>query len=112
MPISEATRHQLHQRLSELIGPEEAATLMEHLPPVGWADVATKQDLEHLRVATKQDLEQVQVAMRGDLENVRVSMQRDVQERLNSSLRWTVGTIFSSYALLAAVGGALAVLLT
>jgi len=25
-----------------------ATTLMEGMPPVGWADVATKRDLEHL----------------------------------------------------------------
>lgn len=27
----------------------EAATLMSHVPPVGWADVATKHDLAQLR---------------------------------------------------------------
>jgi hypothetical protein len=46
--ITEETRHHLYQRLEEALGPEEATTLMEHLPPVGWADVATKHDLDHL----------------------------------------------------------------
>ncbi len=48
MTISEETRHRLYRRLEEVLGPEEAATLMEHLPPVGWADVATKRDLDAL----------------------------------------------------------------
>jgi hypothetical protein len=48
MSISEQSRHQLYQRLEEILGPGPAATLMEHLPPVGWADVATKRDLDVL----------------------------------------------------------------
>jgi len=47
--ITEANRHRLHQALIEAVGEEEAANLMEHLPPIGWADVATKADLDHLQ---------------------------------------------------------------
>jgi len=56
MATDERTRHLLHQRLEEVLGPEEAATLMEQLPPVGWADVATKRDLENLRLDIRAEL--------------------------------------------------------
>jgi len=46
MAISEESRHHLYQRLENVLGPEEATVLMQHLPPVGWADVATKRDLD------------------------------------------------------------------
>jgi len=46
MIISEHSRHELYTRLQEALGDEAATTLMEHLPPVGWADVATKRDLD------------------------------------------------------------------
>ena len=45
MPITEESRHRMYQRLEQVLGPDEATALMEYLPPVGWADVATKQDL-------------------------------------------------------------------
>ena len=46
MAVSEESRHRLYQRLEEVLGPKEATVLMEHLPPLGWADVATKRDLD------------------------------------------------------------------
>jgi hypothetical protein len=48
MAIDERTRHRLFLRLEEVLGDEDANTLMEHLPPVGWAAVATKRDLADL----------------------------------------------------------------
>ena len=48
MAIDEHSRLELFSRLEQVLGPEHATVLMEHLPPVGWADVATKRDLDHL----------------------------------------------------------------
>lgn len=79
MAITEGDRHHLHQRLEEVLGEEEAATLMEHLPPVGWADIATKADLEHLRAATKSDFEQLRAATKADFEQLRAVTQADLE---------------------------------
>jgi hypothetical protein len=49
MTIDERQRHQLHEAARRALGDGAAVTLMEMLPPVGWADVATKRDLDHLR---------------------------------------------------------------
>ena len=59
MTISEESRHRLHERLDEVLGREEASTLMEHLPPIGWSDVATRHDLMHLERRVDVRFEQV-----------------------------------------------------
>lgn len=56
MAISEQERHTLHTRLDEILGEEEASTLMAHLPPVGWADVATKTDLTNLERVVRAEI--------------------------------------------------------
>jgi len=45
MSIDEQSRRELHDRLEEALGSAPAETLMASLPPQGWADVATKDDL-------------------------------------------------------------------
>jgi hypothetical protein len=49
MATEEQQRHALHGRLAKLLGNDEAATPMGYLPPGGWADVATRRDLDGLR---------------------------------------------------------------
>jgi hypothetical protein len=48
MALDERARHELFLGLEQVLGPERAETLMELMPPVGWADVATKRDLDAL----------------------------------------------------------------
>src|SRR5437773_12181764 len=59
---------------------------MELLPPVGWGDVATKQDLQRLEVATKQDLQRLEVATKQDLQRLGVATKQDLQ-RLAAATR-------------------------
>lgn len=48
MQIDERTRHEMYLGLEEKLGSAVADALMAHLPPIGWADVATKHDLDEL----------------------------------------------------------------
>jgi hypothetical protein len=48
MVVDDRSRHELYRRLEEVLGLEAATTLIEHLPPAGWAEVATKHDLANL----------------------------------------------------------------
>jgi hypothetical protein len=48
MTITDAERHRLHTRLDQVLGEEDAAVLISHLPPSGWSDVARTRDLDQL----------------------------------------------------------------
>ena len=45
MAVDEQARHRLYNRVVEVLGEEEAGILMAHLPPGGYPNFATKQDL-------------------------------------------------------------------
>ena len=57
MTPSETQRFRLRERLLALLEDEHVTTLMESLPPVGWENLATKDDLEAVeeRLITKFD---------------------------------------------------------
>lgn len=38
----------MHLKLKSVLGDNVANTMMDHLPPTGWADVARKSDIDHL----------------------------------------------------------------
>jgi hypothetical protein len=84
MSISEADRHQLVRLLSEAITPRGAALLMEHLPPVGWAEVATKRDLDALAALTKRDLDAHAALTKKDLDAHAALTKKDLDAHARS----------------------------
>jgi len=48
MAVDEIARQQLRRHLEDVLSEDDATTLMGSLPPVDWADVATKTDLAAL----------------------------------------------------------------
>jgi hypothetical protein len=104
MAIDERARHQLYLRLEERLGSEAATTLMEHLPPTGWAEVATKRDLDQLRAITKADLDHHAELTRHEIERVGDRLHAELHKALAEQTRTVVLT-----AAVANVGAVLAV---
>lgn len=63
MALDEAKRHELYTRLEELLGQQPTSTLMSLLPPVGWADVATKDDLRMLGLEIRAEISDVRTEL-------------------------------------------------
>jgi hypothetical protein len=85
MVVDERSRHALFQQLERTLGEEAAATLMEHLPPVGWADVATRRDLDSLRAEmqaeftlVRRDVDALRTEMQGEFKLVRQEAKADI----------------------------------
>lgn len=51
MAVTERRRHELFKWFEEQMGEERAATMIELMPPTGFAELATKQDLAELEVS-------------------------------------------------------------
>jgi len=48
MAVTERQRHELFKWFEEQMGQERASTMIELMPPAGFAELATKQDLAEL----------------------------------------------------------------
>jgi hypothetical protein len=86
----EHSRLKVVQALSEKLGPDAAAALMECVPPFSWMEVATKSDLANLE------------ARIGDRFEARL------HQEITRSIKWTVGAVFGSIATVAAAATAIA----
>jgi hypothetical protein len=60
MTVTEAQRFAMHSELKKALGDDVADTMMEHLPPTGWADVARKDDVETALGVIRRDIERVE----------------------------------------------------
>ena len=118
MPVTEYERHQVFKWFEEHMGSERAATMMNLVPPVGWADIATKHDLAELEdrltartgvLESRLDAFEARFDARCDGLEYRFDSKLD---RLRSDLQRTFVTwlFLSQAAVIAAVGVLLALL--
>ena len=63
MSVTEGHRLALHEAASQHWGRDVAVTLMEMLPPSGWGDVATRQQLDALESRIDVKLESLEMRM-------------------------------------------------
>ena len=77
MTITEASRLELHQELRNNIGVKAADTLMEHLPPTGWADIVRRSDLDHQTTVTTREFALVRSEMSSEFVAVRNEMKTE-----------------------------------
>jgi len=106
MAVGEADRNELYRQLERIIGKKPTETMMALLPPVGWADVATKDDLRHESVAVRSDLARESESLRKDIEIV-VARMETLESRLNERIMRTA-LLVNIPSIVAAVGLAFA----
>ncbi len=75
MATTQAQRASLFNTLAELMGTEDAETLMEQLPPSGWDNIATKDDLKVLAATFTAALAETRVAFTDALSETNAAMQ-------------------------------------
>ena len=90
MSITERQRAELYRAVEEHVGQGPADTLMALLPPVGWADVATKRDLDQLR-----DEVFMHMASKADLQALRADVERSLREQTRTMLFGLAGLNFT-----------------
>jgi hypothetical protein len=111
MSITEASRFQLRTAIGQILSEEAADTLMELLPPVGWADVATKTDLQHLREELKADILNLRNEFKSDIHALQLSFETTLEKRLHEQTKWFITTMIAMNAVTVAVAVALSKLI-
>lgn len=114
---SERRRHNLYEEAKRVFSEESADELMSYLPPVGWADVATKADVGMIRLemdALRAELRGEMAELRGEMaelrgetaamgSELRGEFKADLADAVDRLRTWTLGTMVALTGMVAAV---------
>lgn len=99
MAVEETFRHEFQARVEQALDGESARFLMAHLPPVPWPEVATKHDLELLRLSIDGRFAEQEARNQGRFQFYEERNERRFQ-LLQSELRAGVAEVRADMALL------------
>jgi cell division septum initiation protein DivIVA len=85
MTSTDNDRRILHSALEAACGPRPAEILMEHLPPAGWRDLVTKDDLVLARSGIQLEIEKLRSEVHLELEKLRTEVRVEI-EKLRSEM--------------------------
>ena len=117
MTITEASRFQMYTRLIETLGQEEASTMMEHLPPVGWANVVFTEDvrqsdllsstrhqhsvdylslrIDQLAVELRSEIAHLGIELRSEMAQLAAELRLEISTAILKQTKWIITTMIA-----------------
>ncbi len=80
MTIADTKRFELHQYLRTQMETDMADTLMDHLPPAGWSDLARTGDVSAVRIELKSEIQTVRAELKAEIAELRTELKGEIAE--------------------------------
>jgi hypothetical protein len=78
--IADTKRFELHQYLRTQMETDMADTLMDHLPPAGWSDLARTGDVSAVRIELKSEIQTVRAELKAEIAELRTELKGEIAE--------------------------------
>ena len=92
--VSDQDRRELYMALEQQLGGGPAATMMELLPPVGWADVARQSDLVAVRgemAELRGEMAELRADLRGEIAELRGEVRAQLPRLIAANIASMIG---------------------